>query len=71
MRPIFGRRELRLEQCRDEEARAGEFDGAEFAVVIECGELESAGGEIAQISPVHFVVAEVFFFGFEPSVDLG
>jgi len=61
---------LRLEEGSDEEAVAGELDGAEFAVGIECGQLESGVREVRQVSPIHFVVAEILLFGFETLIDV-
>ena len=70
MRAAFGRRQLGLEKCRDEEARAGKFDGAELAVVIKCGEIETRGSEVRQVSWVHLVIAEILLFRFQTPIDL-
>ena len=71
MRPLFGRRQLRLIERGDEEAAVRQFDGAQLAVITERREPEPSDLEIPMVSRIHFVVAEVLFFYLGGSIDGG
>ena len=71
MRPLFGRRQLRLIERRDEEAAVRQFHGAQLAVITERREPEPGVLEIPIVSRIHFVVAEVLFFNLGGSINGG
>ena len=69
MRPVFRRRQLWLKQRGDEEAVIRQLERACFAVFTECRKAQPRIFKILMVLRIDFVIAEILFFDFGPSIN--